>query len=60
MMTEHGRQMAADAGAAVSAAGAGASWLVTANDVLQLLVHVVAIVAGCAAIIYHVKRTKKL
>lgn len=39
--------------AAISAAGAGYSWLATANEVAQLFATAVAIVAGLYAIKWH-------
>ena len=50
----------ADTAAGVSGAGAVASWLATANDVLQLFATGVAIVAGVYAIRWHKVRIDKV
>jgi len=48
----------ADLMAATSATGAAASWIATANDVLQLIATGIAIVAGVYAIKWHRVRIK--
>jgi len=45
--------LAADLAAAVSGTGAAASWIATANDVLQLAATGIAIVAGIYAVRWH-------
>lgn len=54
-MTEHMQNVAAKTATAISAAGAGTS-LVAANELLQLVAGVVAIVAGVAAAWWHFER----
>ena len=50
--------LAADFAAAVSGTGAVASWIATANNVLQLAATGIAIVAGIYAIRWHRLRIK--
>jgi hypothetical protein len=50
--------LAADLAAAVSGTGAVASWIATANDVLQLVATGIAIVAGVYAVRWHRLRIK--
>ena len=53
MPTRTAEGLAADFAAALSGAGAAASWLATANDVLQLIATSIAIIAGIYAIHWH-------
>ena len=50
--------LAADLAAAVSGTGAAASWIATANGVLQLVATSVAIVAGIYAVRWHKVRIR--
>ena len=50
--------LAADLAAATSGAGAVASWIATANGILQLIATAIAIVAGVYAIKWHRVRIK--
>lgn len=60
-MTGHNvHERAADVAAATSAACAGSTWLITTNEVLQVLASAVAIIAGLAAAWYHIKNARKL
>lgn len=52
-------QRAADIAAAGSIASASVSWLGTANEVLQLVATVIAIVAGLFAVLVHHARLKQ-
>ena len=52
--------LAADLAASVSGAGAVASWIATANDLLQLVATGIAIVAGIYAIRWHKVRIKQV
>jgi hypothetical protein len=45
--------MAADTAAAVSVGSAGFAWFGPANEVIQLMAGIVAIVAGLSAALYH-------
>jgi hypothetical protein len=56
---QHIQQTAADAAAGVSVVGAGYTWLATANEVAQLVASIVAIVAGIAAIVWHIQRIRQ-
>lgn len=49
----------ADAGAVTSGVTAVASWVVTANEYLQLIATVVAIASGVVALAVHLKRLRK-
>jgi hypothetical protein len=60
MLTQVHQQMAADAGAAVSVAGASIAWLTTANEVVQLFAGCIAIVAGFGAAWWHFERIREL
>ena len=55
----HVTERLADAGAVTSGVGAAATWVVTANEYLQLVATIVAIASGIAALIYHLRRLKK-
>ena len=50
--------IAADVAAAVSGSAAAASWIATANDILQLGATIIAIIAGLYAIKWHRVRIK--
>lgn len=53
-------ERAADVAAGVSGVCAGSTWLITTNEVLQVVASVVAIIAGLAAAWYHIKNARKL
>jgi len=53
-------QQIADAGVVGVNALAGWTWLSAANDVLQLILTALGIVAAIVAIRYHLKKTNKL
>jgi hypothetical protein len=57
-MTRSAEGLAADFAALTSGTGAVASWIATANDVLQLVATGIAIVAGLYAIKWHRVRIK--
>jgi len=46
-------QRAADIAAGVSVAAAGTSWISQANEVVSLIGSVIAIMAGCGAMLVH-------
>lgn len=52
-MSQSVEGMTADLAAVVSGTGAVASWIATANDVLQLVATGIAIVAGVYAVRWH-------
>ena len=51
------QQMIADSAAAVSVTTAAWTWVAAANEVLQLVATLVAIVAGIAAANFHIRKT---
>ena len=53
MIERTAQGLLADAAAAASAGGAVASWIATANDILQLVATGIACLAGVAAWRYH-------
>ena len=54
------QSVVADIAAATSVGTASWTWIANANDVLQLVATVIAIVAGLYAISYHRKKIKEL
>ena len=54
---QHAQQIA-DTAAATSIGAAGYAWLGTANEIVQLIAGIVAIVAGCAAAWWHIKKIR--
>ena len=60
MTQEVSNEQLANAGVVGVNALAGWSWLSAANDVLQLVLTFLGIVAALVAIRYHVKKTQKL
>jgi hypothetical protein len=52
-------QVAADVGAATSVGGAIWTHVAHANEILQLIASLVAVIAGVAAAYYHISRAKK-
>jgi intracellular septation protein A len=50
----------ADAGVATSVVAASVSWLTTANEVVQLIAGLVAIVSGLAALWFYVKSNMRM
>lgn len=57
-MIQHPR--VADAGAITSGVAATISWLGVANEVVQLIAGLVAIVSGLAALWYYIKSNRRL
>jgi len=55
---EQSKQLAADAGAAISWGGFFLSHLEQINGVLQTILLLVSIAAGCVAIRYHLSKTR--
>jgi len=59
-MQTQATERAADAALGIAAAGATTSWLATANEVVQLVAGVVAIISGSAAAYYYLKKSGAL
>jgi len=53
-------EVTANAGVGLSAGAASVSWVATANEYLQMVATVIAIIAGAAAAWYHIKQSRKL